>query len=111
MALQMQELNAQAVPENNKALYEVIIDNATVRVSRWLFKPGQMSGWHHHELDYMGLHSTRNLLRYEMPDGRVETKDQVGISGFIKAGAEHNVTNVGANDAEAYEIEFKRSAG
>ena len=110
MALQMQALNDRAVSDDNKALYEVIIDNDTVRVSRWLFKPGQMSGWHHHELDYMGLHSTRNLLSYETPDGRVETKNQLGISGFIKAGAEHNVTNVGTTDAEAYEIEFKRSA-
>lgn len=109
MALQMKERNAATVPEDRKALYEVLIDNDTVRVSRWLFKPGQQSGWHHHELDYMGLHATRNLLRYEMPDGRVETKDQLGISGFIKAGAEHNVTNVGTSDAEAYEIEFKRS--
>jgi mannose-6-phosphate isomerase-like protein (cupin superfamily) len=108
MAQQMQALNTRSVPETDKALYEVLIDNDTVRVSRWLFKPGQQSGWHHHELDYMGLHSTRNLLRYEMPDGRVETKDQIGISGFIKAGAEHNVTNVGSTDAEAYEIEFKR---
>jgi mannose-6-phosphate isomerase-like protein (cupin superfamily) len=108
MAQQMVDRNAGSVPDDNKALYEVIIDNDTVRVSRWLFKPGQMSGWHHHELDYMGLHTTRNLLRYEMPDGRVETKDQIGISGFINKGAEHNVTNVGSNDAEAYEIEFKR---
>ena len=109
MALQMMERNADSVLETNKALYEVLIDNETVRVSRWLFKPSQMSGWHHHELDYMGMHTTRNLLRYEMPDGRVETKDQLGISGFIKKGAEHNVTNVGTTDAEAYEIEFKRT--
>ena len=109
MALQMAERNSGSVAEDNKASYEVIIDNDTVRVSRWLFKPGQMSGRHHHELDYMGLHSTCNLLRYEMPDGRVETKDQIGISGFIKKGAEHNVTNVGTTDAEAYEIEFKLS--
>lgn len=108
MALQMKERNADSVPDDNKALYEVIIDNDTVRVSRWLFKPGQMSGWHHHEMNYMGLHTTRNLLRYEMPDGRVETKDQIGISGFILKGAEHNVTNVGSTDAEAYEIEFKK---
>ena len=46
-----------------------LIDNEKVKVTEWKFKPGQSTGWHRHEMDYVVVPVTTGKLLLKEPDG------------------------------------------
>jgi len=83
-------------------------DNERVRVVRWHFAPGEETGWHTHERDYVVVPTTGGTLTLVNPDGSERTSAIVaGESYFRRAGVHHTVVNRTDDPVEFVEIELK----
>ena len=91
-----------------KAKPTVQIDNDKVKVTRWDFSPGEETGWHRHEMDYIVVPLTDGALTAEMPDGlTVENNLNIGASYARLVGVEHNIINNNDGRYSFIEIELK----
>jgi quercetin dioxygenase-like cupin family protein len=84
-------------------------DDADVRITRWDFKPGAVTGEHTHEWPYVVVMLTDAIIRVDDGSGVTEACLSAGQAYHRPAGVEHDVMN-GADRPMAFvEIEFKRS--
>ncbi len=85
-----------------------MIDDARTRVTRFQFAPGQQTGWHRHEYDYVITALTDCHMRLEMPGGEAqEVTVPAGTAYRRDAGVEHNVINAGDTAMSFVEVELK----
>ena len=94
--------------ETLRALEEVQADNEGVRVTKYVFAPGAVTGWHRHAHDYVIVPLTTGKLKLTNGAGESAVAElTAGQSYFRKAGVEHDVEN--ANDFEFafVEVELK----
>jgi quercetin dioxygenase-like cupin family protein len=84
-------------------------DDAAVRITRWDFEPGAVTGWHKHGWPYIVVMLSEARLR--LHDGGKETEAQftAGQSYTRPAGVEHDVMNAGSTPMAFIEIELKRA--
>ena len=111
MSTELAARTAEAIDPEKLAHNEVILDNDMTRITFHRIRPGEQSGWHRHEFDYVGYHFASSDLLVEYGSGGTGTMiSQAGVATFYEAGEgfEHNVTNVGLTDMVALEIEYKR---
>ncbi len=111
MSTKLEEKTRLAVDPDRLAHNEVILENDTTRITFHRIKPGEQSGWHRHEYDYVGYHfATSNLSVEYGTGGSGKMISEEGKANFYEVGDgfEHNVTNVGETDMVALEIEYKR---
>jgi quercetin dioxygenase-like cupin family protein len=85
----------------------VELENERVRVTRWRFAPGESTGWHRHEYDYVIVPVTSGTLLLD--DGSAETEARLvaGKPYDRPAGVEHDVTNGGDAELVFVEVELK----
>ncbi len=87
----------------------IFIDNDRTRVTEWRFQPGDNTGWHRHEYDYVIIPLFDGQLEI-VTAGDVHTLAELktGVPYFREVGVEHDVIN--ANDFECafLEVEFLR---
>ncbi len=86
----------------------VQIDNERTRVTEWRFAPGEATGWHRHQYDYVVVPMSTGTLRLETVDGIDEAELVAGQPYFRSTGVEHDVINVNDHEFIFVEIEFKR---
>lgn len=91
-----------------QARVTVQVDEAHVRVTLWRFAPGEATGFHTHEYDYVVVPVVPGTLTIEDPSGA--TSDHpiaLGASYARRKGVSHDVIN--ASDAEVafVEVEMK----
>ncbi len=85
-----------------------MIDDSRVRVSRFDFAPGEATGWHIHEYDYVITAITDCHMRIELPGGEITTVTvPAGTAYRRNQGVEHNVTNAGPTPMSFVEVELK----
>ena len=90
------------------ATAEMLIDDARVRVTRFMFQPGDETGWHTHGFDYAITALTDCQMRLELPGGEIrELLVPAGDSYRRDAGVEHNVINGGKVEMRFVEVELK----
>jgi len=83
-------------------------DDADVRITRWDFEPGAVTGQHIHEWPYVVVMLTDAIIQVDDGAGVTETHLAAGQAYHRPAGVEHDVKNA-ANRAMAFvEVEFKR---
>ena len=70
-----------------------LIDNERVRVTEWRFRPGEATGWHRHEYDYVVVPVTTGQLHLKEPDGERTIDIVLGTPYFREEGVEHDVIN------------------
>ena len=76
------------------AVGTVLIENDRVRVTRWDFpQPGDCTGWHRHEHDYVVVPLFDGDLRIDNGAETVINSLTTGGSYFRQAGVEHDVCN------------------
>ena len=76
------------------AKFEIMIDNEKTRVTRWSFEPGEDTGEHIHEYDYVVVPLMDGQLKIINHDGEISISELfVGVSYFRKKGVNHNVIN------------------
>lgn len=86
----------------------VHVDNEKVRVTEWVFGPGDATGWHRHELDYVITPVTNGQVRVVGPDKTSTDAEMIaGQSYFREAGVEHDVINAGDGELRFVEVEWK----
>ena len=85
-----------------------LIDNETVKVTEWKFKPGESTGWHRHGMDYVVIPMTTGKLLMKDSDGE-RTVDLInGKPYFREEGVEHDVINPSSTDDVIFiEVEMK----
>lgn len=111
MSTKLLEKTRDRIPGAALARYELLVDNETTRITFWTFRPGEQTGWHRHEFDYVTYQMSEGRIRSEFADGSVQEFDYTpGVARYIPAVVEHNATNVGDCDLRVLEIEYKRSA-
>ena len=90
-----------------RATPTVKIDNERVRVTEWRFAPGEATGPHRHEYDYVVVPVVTGRLSIRSGQGETIAELVLGEPYFREAGVEHDVVN--ANDFEFafIEVEFK----
>lgn len=93
--------------ETGSAKPTVMIDNARVRVTEWRFaKPGDNTGWHRHEYDYVVVPLFDGVLEIDLGNGeRVTAPMQNGVPYYRELGVEHDVIN--GNDFECAFVEVE----
>ncbi|MEL0105353.1 MAG: hypothetical protein ACO3MW_00640 [Rhodospirillales bacterium] len=108
MSKKLPDKTAQQEPDAKIATETVLLDNETTRISEWVFHPGEQTGWHLHDWDYVTVQQSGGCLRI------VDSEDNVrmvnyspGTTNFRKATIEHNATNVSGEVVKVLEIEYK----
>jgi quercetin dioxygenase-like cupin family protein len=87
---------------------KIMIDNKVTRVTKWSFLPGEDTGQHIHEYDYVVVPMTDgNLKIIDNYGNETISKLSEGISYFREKGINHNVININNFSYSFIEIEFK----
>ena len=85
----------------------VLIDTERVRVTMWKFAPGQATGAHRHEFDYVVVPVSGGTFTITAADGTTELNQEAGQAYARQAGVEHDVANAGPQQAVFVEVELK----
>jgi quercetin dioxygenase-like cupin family protein len=92
------------------ALPTVQQDDADVRITRWDFPPGAVTGQHTHGWPYAVVMLTDAIMRVDNGMAVTETRLSAGQAYHRPAGIAHDVMNGGNAPMAFVEIEFKRPA-
>jgi quercetin dioxygenase-like cupin family protein len=87
------------------------IDTPEVRVTEWRLGPGDATGFHRHDFDYVVVPLTSGTLRALAAAGETTVPLTPGGAYFRKAGVEHDVVNSGDTPFAFIEIELKDRPG
>ncbi len=90
------------------AVPTVQLDDDAVRITRWDFEPGAVTGWHRHGWPYFVVMLTEGVLR--LHDGAAESEVALGAGQSYRrpSGVEHDVMNGSPHPIAFVEIEVKR---
>jgi quercetin dioxygenase-like cupin family protein len=85
-------------------------DDEILRITRWDFLPGAITGWHEHAYPYFITMMVAGVLRID--DGQAQTDVPLfaGEAYARQAGVKHDVQNASAHAISFVEIEIKRPA-
>ena len=112
MSEKLEEKTRAEIPPDKQGHYEVLIDNETTRITFHHIEKGQSSGWHAHDLDYVGYHFGDSDVQIERGGGDAPSTmaSKKGAATFydVGDGFEHNVTVVSESPLIALEIEYKK---
>jgi beta-alanine degradation protein BauB len=83
-------------------------DDANIRITRWDFEPGAVTGWHTHGWPYFVIMLTDGVLRIHNGKEVNDNPLVAGQSYMRQAGVEHDVMNGSDHPIAFIEIEVKR---
>jgi beta-alanine degradation protein BauB len=83
-------------------------DDAALRITRWDFAPGAVTGWHTHGWPYFVVMLTDAVMKIHDGKTEQEVRLSAGQSYSRPAGVEHDVMNGSAHPIAFVEIEVKR---
>jgi len=84
-------------------------DDDRVRVTEWLIKPGEATGYHRHDMDYVIVPMAEGVLTIQGPDGSLTDYPISPTAPYSRAaGVEHDVINNTNSPILFIEIEIKR---
>jgi quercetin dioxygenase-like cupin family protein len=93
---------------SNSCTATPLVEDDRTRVTRFDFEPGQETGWHVHEFDYVIVALTECHMELLEPGG--QSRKSVVPNGTAyrrRAGIEHNVINAGSSMMSFVEVEMK----
>ena len=94
--------------DRTAAPHVVLHEDEHSRMIHYVIKPGEQTGWHKHEFDYVVVRVSQGTLTSNFADGTSKDFDyEPGTTSAYKAPVEHNEVNTGDTDIIGYEIEFK----
>jgi beta-alanine degradation protein BauB len=85
----------------------VLIDSDRVRGTAWKFAPGQATGVHRHEFDYVVVPVSGGTFTVTAAGGTTQMNQQAGQAYIRQSGVEHDVANSGQEEALFVEVELK----
>lgn len=85
----------------------ILVEDARVRVTRFVFAPGAETGWHRHGHDYVITAITDCEMDMEEPGGGIRHVTVPAGTAYRRgAGVEHNVVNAGTAEMCFVEVEL-----
>ena len=94
--------------DRTAAPHVILHEDEHSRIIHYTIRPGEQTGWHTHEYDYVVVRLSDGTLTSNFADGTSRNFDyKAGTSASYKAPVEHNAVNTGDTDIIGYEIEFK----
>lgn len=95
--------------DRTAAPHVVVHEDEHSRTIHYVIRPGEQTGWHTHELDYVVVRVSKGTLTSNFADGTSRNFDyEPGTTSSYKAPVKHNAVNTGDTDIIGYEIEFKK---
>jgi quercetin dioxygenase-like cupin family protein len=85
-------------------------DDAVLRITRWDFSPGAVTGWHEHTFPYFITMMVAGTLRIDDGQSQKEVALFAGETYMREAGVKHDVQNASPHAISFVEIEIKRPA-
>ena len=108
MSVKLKEKTAAEAADRPVGAFEILHEDEKTRITHWVIKPGEQTGWHRHEYDYVAVQQSGGRLHFDNPDGSTREVDYTpGVARAVTAPVEHNATNVGDVDIVVLEIEYK----
>lgn len=108
MSTKLIDKTASEAAERPIASYETLHEDEKTCITLFTIRPGEQTGWHRHEYDYVAVQQSAGRLHFDYDDGSTREIDYTpGVAVAVKAPVEHNATNVGDVDIIALEIEYK----
>lgn len=86
----------------------VQVDDDILRITRWDFEPGAVTGWHEHGMPYIIVMLTEGILRIHNGETVTDVPLAQGQSYLRPAGMKHDVMNGSSTPIAFIEIEFKQ---
>ena len=87
----------------------VAVDDERLWLTTWTFQPGDDTGHHRHEFEYVVVPITGGTFEVTESDGSARVMEQEAGAPYVgRVGTEHNVTNRSETAAIFVEIELKR---
>lgn len=83
-------------------------DDATLRITRWDFQPGAVTGWHEHGWPYVVVMLDAGVLRVHDGSRVTDVPLAKGQAYQRPAGIRHDVMNGSPHPIAFTEIEFKQ---
>jgi quercetin dioxygenase-like cupin family protein len=83
-------------------------DDDDIRITRWDFQPGAVTGWHTHGWPYFVVMLTDSTMRVHDGSAVTETRLAAGQAYNRPSGIEHDVMNGSDLPMAFVEIEIKR---
>lgn len=83
-------------------------DDENVRITRWDFPPGAVTGWHRHGWPYFVIMMVKGTLRIHDGQKEFDVPLEAGQAYSRVAGTEHDVMNGSDWPIAFIEIEVKR---
>ena len=107
MSEHLEKKSAAELPETTLAKHSLMLDDDKTRITQWVFAPGDQTGWHRHEYDYVVVPMTTGQLLLKEPEGERYAELTAGISYGREVGVEHNVINANEFEFVFIEVEIK----
>ena len=108
MSTKLWDKTAAEAADRPVGKFELLHEDDKTRITHWVIKPGEQTGWHMHEYDYVTVQQSYGRLQSNHSDGRVRYVDYTpGAARAVAAPVEHNAVNVGDVDIVVLEIEYK----
>lgn len=85
-------------------------DGVDLRITRWDFAPGAVTGWHEHAWPYFVTMLVAGTLRIDDGEATTEVRLDAGQAYMRPAGIKHDVMNGSPHPVAFVEIEVKRPA-
>lgn len=92
------------------AVPTVQVDDEAVRITRWDFPPGAVTGWHRHGWPYFVVMLVEGVLRIHDGEKTSDVPLAAGQSYRRPSGVEHDVMNASRHPIAFVEIEVKTPA-
>lgn len=109
MSLKLVEKTAEVAADKKVGNFDTLVDDDRTRITQWVIAPGEQTGWHLHDYDYVTIQQSTGVLHLKYADGSEKTIDyEPGVTRMNRAPVEHNATNIGDVDIRVLEIEYKR---
>ena len=97
-----------ALRSSVRAIPNLQRDDQILRITRWDFSPGAVTGWHQHEYPYFITMMVAGTLRIDDGQSHKELALFAGETYVREAGVEHDVQNASPHAISFVEIEIKR---
>ena len=89
--------------------YKMVLENASVRVLRVAYAPGEKSVMHQHP-DAIVIPLSAATVRFTMPDGKSQDQELPSESALYTPAGTHIPANIGKGPVDAVLVEFKGAA-
>ncbi len=93
--------------DRTAAPHVILHEDDNSRIIHYVIKPGEQTGWHKHEYDYVVVPVLDGDLVITGAEGESRSSLKTGVSYFRRAGVEHDVKNGNPYEFAFIEIEMK----